>query len=297
MSLARRWACAVLGAVLVPWTSQAAEPPGRQPLRSVGSWHYQLQAIDADKLAQHDVDLLVIDGLGEPENPVTADLVTRLKRRPDGRTRLVLAYLSIGEAESYRAYWQRTWEKAKTRPAWLMRRNPSWPDNYPVRYWNPEWQELTMGLVTQVMAHGFDGLYLDRVDVADEVERGGPALADRRARMVAFVDRIARQARSARPESVVVAQNGLPLAGERGYLDVIDGVAIEDLLCAGTGRLVPRAAQRALSLLEPAVARRVPLLSVDYLSHPKARARYVADARKHGLVPFCAASRRLDRIP
>ena len=53
---------------------------------------------------------------------------------PRGR-KLVLSYLSIGEAEDYRWYWKPEWKKRP--PPWLERVNPEWAGNYKVRFWEP----------------------------------------------------------------------------------------------------------------------------------------------------------------
>ena len=48
-----------------------------------------------------------------------------------GGSLLVIAYMSIGEAENYRYYWQEEWEGNP--PSWLAEKNPDFPDNYKVR--------------------------------------------------------------------------------------------------------------------------------------------------------------------
>ena len=50
--------------------------------------------------------------------------VARLRKKPDGKPRLVLAYLSVGEAEDYRAYWKKGWKEKP--PAWLGPESPVW---------------------------------------------------------------------------------------------------------------------------------------------------------------------------
>ena len=74
----------------------------------------------------------------------------------------LLAYVSIGEAESYRWYWQSSW--GTDPPPWLGPENPNWPGDYRVRYWDPAWQAIVFQYLDQVMAQGFDGVYLDTVD-------------------------------------------------------------------------------------------------------------------------------------
>jgi cysteinyl-tRNA synthetase len=86
----------------------------------------------------------------------------------------VLAYLSIGEAESYRYYWHREWDRLGDgvpdagAPAWLEGENPQWRGNYKVRYWDPGWRSILYGrsdaYLDGIISRGFDGVYLDLVD-------------------------------------------------------------------------------------------------------------------------------------
>jgi cysteinyl-tRNA synthetase, unknown class len=92
--------------------------------------------------------------------------ISALQTKPGGARRLVLCYMSIGEAEDYRWYWQPEW--STNPPAWLGGENPSWPGNYLVQYWDPEWQAIIYGsddsYLDRIMTAGFDGVYLDKVD-------------------------------------------------------------------------------------------------------------------------------------
>ena len=58
------------------------------------------------QLAANTADMLVIDhAKSSGKVPLTREDVARLKVRPDGTKRLVIAYMSIGEAEEFRFYW------------------------------------------------------------------------------------------------------------------------------------------------------------------------------------------------
>ena len=80
----------------------------RQALASIRSWAIQLRSLDRTAIAASPADLVVIDHAthrgADLETPFTSDEIVPLKRKPDGSRRLVLAYLSIGEAESGRRY-------------------------------------------------------------------------------------------------------------------------------------------------------------------------------------------------
>jgi cysteinyl-tRNA synthetase len=77
--------------------------------------------------------------------------------------------MSVGEAETYRPYWQTAWEDAP--PAWLAAKNEDWVGSYKVKYWTREWRALLYGsqsaYLDQILAAGFDGAFLDVVDAYD----------------------------------------------------------------------------------------------------------------------------------
>ncbi|MGE0088254.1 MAG: endo alpha-1,4 polygalactosaminidase [Bacteroidales bacterium] len=102
----------------------------------------------------------------------TADEVTQLKAKQNGAQRLVISYMSIGEAENYRYYWQSTWEIGN--PSWLKSENPDWEGNYKVLYWEQEWQTIIYGnnesYLKKILDAGFDGVYLDIIDAFEYFE-------------------------------------------------------------------------------------------------------------------------------
>lgn len=125
-----------------------------------------------ESIAATNYDVIVMDLFFKDGTPFTAAEVERLKQKANGGRRLVICYLSIGEAEDYRYYWQSSWKRHK--PAWLTRENPNWPGNYKVRYWCSEWQEIICGTgdsyLNRILAAGFDGVYLDIVDAFEYFE-------------------------------------------------------------------------------------------------------------------------------
>lgn len=106
-------------------------------------------------------DLLIID-LCYGAAPLTRQEVARLQEKPQGGRRLVLAYLSVGEAADYRSYWQRRW--AVDPPAWIAQPNPAWPGSYRVRYWEQPWKRILFAYLDEILAAGFDGAFLDVMD-------------------------------------------------------------------------------------------------------------------------------------
>jgi cysteinyl-tRNA synthetase len=72
----------------------------RDLLRAARSWGYQLQDLDVGKLARTTYDVLVIDfPRGDGGGILGPRELARLRSKPDGSRRLVLADMNIGEAE------------------------------------------------------------------------------------------------------------------------------------------------------------------------------------------------------
>lgn len=85
-----------------------------------------------------------------------------LKVKKNGGKRIVIAYLSIGEAEDYRFYWKKEWNKNK--PDWIVSENENWSGNYIVKYWKPEWKEIIKEYQKKLDEIGEDGYLLDTLD-------------------------------------------------------------------------------------------------------------------------------------
>lgn len=119
-----------------------------------------------------DYDLVITDLFYEGGASYTAAEITALRKKNNGASRLVIAYMSIGEAEDYRYYWQPEWTSDP--PAWLAEENPNWPGNYKVRYWDPAWQQIISGnddsYLKKIIDSGFDGVYLDIIDAYEYFE-------------------------------------------------------------------------------------------------------------------------------
>lgn len=122
-------------------------------------------------LAATNFDILLIDAFFN-ESPLTADQVAALQTKANGGRRIVLAYMSIGEAEDYRFYWQAGWRPGS--PDWIEAENPNFEGNFIVQYWRPEWQSAILnadnGYLSRVVAAGFDGVYLDIIDAFEYFE-------------------------------------------------------------------------------------------------------------------------------
>lgn len=116
-------------------------------------------------LEQTQYDGFVVDLFFDDNTMLNADDLNRLRIKPNGGTRKVLCYMSIGEAENYRWYWKPVWNV--TPPSFLVGEDPDWLNNYTVRYWDPAWQYIICSgpdsYLHKITDAGFDGVYLDLV--------------------------------------------------------------------------------------------------------------------------------------
>ncbi|AYZ72730.1 endo alpha-1,4 polygalactosaminidase [Fusobacterium necrophorum] len=112
-------------------------------------------------LENKDYDVLLIEPSLNGEF-FTREDIESLKRKTSGGRRLVIAYFSIGEAENYRYYWKKSWNKK--RPDWMVEENENWKGNYIVKYWVPEWKSIIKNYQKKLDEIGVDGYLLDTVD-------------------------------------------------------------------------------------------------------------------------------------
>lgn len=116
-------------------------------------------------VSQTNYDIIIMD-LFHNDEQYTKTEIKQLKTKKNGGKRLVICYVSIGEAEDYRYYWNNMWNIFK--PSWLLKENPDWEGNYVVKYWDKDWQKIIYGkdnsYVKKILEAGFDGVYMDIID-------------------------------------------------------------------------------------------------------------------------------------
>ena len=118
-----------------------------------------------DAIIATSYDVILMDAFFN-EEIWTANEIELLKTKANGGKRLVISYMSIGEAEDYRYYWQADYNNNP--PEWLSDVNPDWPGNYKVKYWFDSWKSVIYGnseaYTDRLLNAGFDGTYLDIID-------------------------------------------------------------------------------------------------------------------------------------
>ena len=289
-------------------SARHAIPSAAPSLAGVRSWGYQLQQLNLARAAASPFDLLVIDYAkdGSDDTALKPAEIERLKAKPDGARRIVVAYVSIGEAESYRSYWQKGWKRNK--PAWLLGENPEWEENYAVCFWEPEWQALFCGrpdaYIDRIIAQGFDGIYLDKCDVTEDLRRHFKAVARSRPGMdddmTAFVRRISAYAKGKRPGFQVIMQNAEPLLEKPELRAAIDAVAKEELLFGLDRPEKPNSREEVAwsrQRLDLMKREGKPVLMVEYLDQDGRITEAAEAARRLGYILYVAPKdRELDKL-
>lgn len=266
----------------------AANSTMTRPLALAQSWRYQLVNVSVDELAADSSDLLVIDyAKAAGKLPLTSAEVARIKMRPDGRPRFVVAYLSIGESEEFRYYWNADW--ATSPPEWLGEENCAWPKAHRVRYWTGGWKNINYrardSYLRRIIAAGFDGVYLDRVDIFETYEKERPQA---RKEMIEHVAELAAAARRIKPGFLVIPQNAETLLDDPDYRVVIDGLGKESLLHGGTetGKRNPDADIRwSAGLLRHLQDDGKPVFVVEYLINAPQIDQTAVELRQRRFVP------------
>ncbi|WP_121061668.1 endo alpha-1,4 polygalactosaminidase [Chachezhania antarctica] len=206
-------------------------------LTDARTWLYHLGDVTgarADEIAATNADLVVTEWASyrREEDPYTPAGLDRMR---GGDDKLIVSYLSIGEAESYRYYWDPQWE-SRARPDWMGEANPEWTDNIKVKYWKDDWQQIVFDYAQKIVDGGFDGLYLDIVAAYEYWEDVRPnANRDFRADMAGFVAELEARTQAYIDETdpgrdfYIIGQNALELIRNATYRDAIDGIGKEDL--------------------------------------------------------------------
>ncbi len=83
------------------------------------------EMIKAIKATNYDVILIDLFFQG---SECTPQEVVQLKRKPNGKQKLVLSYVNIGAAEKFRYYWQPQWRVRH--PSWMEKEYPGYDDEY-----------------------------------------------------------------------------------------------------------------------------------------------------------------------
>ncbi|MEK7498774.1 MAG: MJ1477/TM1410 family putative glycoside hydrolase [Patescibacteria group bacterium] len=225
---------------------------------------------------------------------------------------VVLAYLSIGEAEEYRYYWKPEWKEKP--PGWMGKTNPDWEGNIKVKYWDSDWQNIILGYVDKIVGQGFDGAYLDIVDGYEywaDSNNGENEILEQdvaASQMINFIGAIRERARAKNVDFKIFPQNAPELARYDNYLSVIDGMGKETTWYEGyddinlqgsfTKPIAKEIVKEQLNYLRIIKKAGKVILATDYFAptQQKEASDFVSKARVEGFYYYPSDTRKLDRI-
>ncbi|MCK5831245.1 MAG: endo alpha-1,4 polygalactosaminidase [Methylococcales bacterium] len=286
----------------------------------ITTWMYQIQDLydkNIDILAKTNYDMLVVEpGFNFKESPYdTPKIVSSLSTKPNGKKRLLLAYIDIGQAEEYRDYWQEDWiaptKETQGIPGFLISTDPDgWSGNYPVAFWDTRWKSIWLdkGIISKLATQGFDGIYLDWVEAYDDkqvLEFAQTQNIDTEKEMLDFIKELKKEGQRINPSFVVISQNAQYLLdyAPNEYASIIDGISTEDTWFYGKGDVnwddanagdlsgderhdddysTKKRIVQNLKYLDL----QLPVFTVDYCVLPKNAYSTYATSRKNGFIPI-----------
>lgn len=234
-------------------------------------WIYQLQSYDQE--LNYSKKLNVIDITYPFEVP-----------------KYSLCYLSIGEAEQYRPYFSQLDKKL------LKEENKNWAGNFPVKYWEDQWQEIIFkndnSYLNQIIEKNFAGVYLDIVDAFQSYE-DKPKYAKL---MAEFIISLSQKAKHIKSDFRVVIQNGIDIVNflepdlKTTFLTAIDGISLEAVLFSyneknQTTGLSPYKDYVFKTLIDQ-YPERIMRLSVEYIQDEKDQHLYQEFSKQYNLKPL-----------
>ncbi|MCP3682869.1 MAG: hypothetical protein GY861_09285 [bacterium] len=214
-------------------------------LNKVQTWLYFLgfdiePAID--EIIDSDYDMVVIEPIfTEKENQdFDKEIINKIKNSAGANVenKIVIAYIDIGQAESFRYYWRDGWEIGD--PRFIVGEDPDlWEECYPVAFWDNTWQDIWFrgvdgydAQLKMIIDAGFDGVYLDWVEaysdynVMEQAENEGINAVEE---MKNFVKKIGDYGTGFDPDFIVISQNAAELCKDDDYVSTIDAIAQEQV--------------------------------------------------------------------
>jgi cysteinyl-tRNA synthetase len=309
------------------------DQPTKMTLANVEYWAYNIQNVDTqaqrDELVGTHFDMYILELVVTEKGNEDFDMASLIQaiRSHNITTRnvdpLIIAYIDVGQVETWRWYYQNTWDIGN--PEWIVGEDPNrWEGCQPVAYWYQDWENIVIygygaenrSMVGESLRVGFDGIYMDWVEAfSDEnvVAKANTDGIDPATAMFDFIEKIRTYARTtstnANPNYLVIAQNASDLYDENPtrYRKVIDAIALEGIWYDGTGGfddwtdptgynvltndLYAGYTEEVLGYLEPMKAY-MPIFCVEYAQdmNGETYASEVYDtlAPAQGFIPYCS---------
>ena len=273
-------------------------------LMNTKTWAYQLQNINISNIsADTTFDLIVMDYSqdGLDENKFTPSQISTIKNSG----KYAISYISIGEAENYRYYWDTNWVSSP--PSWLGPENPDWEGNYKVRFWETEWQDIVFAYVDTIIQQGFDGIYLDIIDAYYYWQDENPEQPYADSLMCMFVKNLRSHidTETGNNNFIIIPQNGEDVINQinvssslkADFFAAINAVGVEDVFYLGDfdedNDYDPDTYR--IGELQEYLTNQKQVFSIEYLTNSVKIQQYTSVADSQSYIPYVCI-RALDQL-
>jgi len=208
---------------------------------------------------------------------------------------LRIGYISVGEAEDYRFYWN----QISKRP-WIISENPNWEGNYYVDVRSAEWHSLLLNhVIPKIVANGFQGLFIDTLDTVDVLEEElGNKFSGSKVSMIALIEKI----RQRYPELLLISNGGFSILKQ--IAPYLDGILVEDIYMMvdfkNDSYMKVSKSDRKYKInkiKEALTINPLPVFNIEYISenNHKLIKKYIHKSKKLGFKPYIA-EKNLNKI-
>lgn len=253
----------------------------------IESFQYQLQRESFEEIHASGADMVVVD---IDDCCFTADQVAAIAER-----KLILSYLSIGQASNFRTYWNHAWvdedaERIPAAPAWLGAKC-AWPGSYEVRYWDEAWLAILTQTLDRILGLGYAGCVFDVVDAYAYWEKQGEWTA--KSRMKKLVGAVMAYGRSKRAGFIGIPNSGVELLTDAAYRSCITAQMREAVFYLGDEARSRADTEWVTAYLDRVTAEGKQVFDIEYPSALASQKDAIKKARAKGYVPY-TTSPRLD---
>ncbi|OQV17263.1 hypothetical protein BV898_08661 [Hypsibius exemplaris] len=197
--------------------------PPNPSIRFSPTFHIQMHNITFQAIHSSNLSIFVLDAHAAAFTPAQ---VATLR----GQNKTLLAYLSLGEAENFRRYWQPFWANPDSGPDFLVtpfEADSAQTGKYRTKFWKLQWQRIVLRFMQEhILPWGYSGLFLDALDAYQYFT--DDASHDSQAEMIAFVRLTRNQARLTAPDLKVFANNVPELYEVNSFKGLVDGLAVSE---------------------------------------------------------------------
>jgi len=243
---------------------------------------YVLQGVKPSQIASAPVGAKVVEIYDDSGALFSPAQVTQMKSGGGA----VLGYFSIGEAENYRSYW------SSLPSSVLGPQDPSWPGDYQVAYWSPQWLAASKNYIQTMINQGYSGAFFDVVGEAFTpwAQKHAPN-GDPQGAMVTLIQELASYARAQNPNfQIWINSSGAePMLTNSALIKTINGAYEEQLFYQTPTQATDSAdLNYNVALLDNITKAGKPVVAIEYVSAASAVSKVEAKAKADGLGYYIA---------